>query len=235
MRPILTALLLTLALTLTSCKTLSGDRSEAPTVNTVTKNYSKSAQETWAAVQTVAKELDLKIDTNQHDALGGTLVASRSNDDEVHIDARSQDAMNTSVSVWAEPGDKSLAQIIHDRIGERLGLNMGARASVGSGSQVEGTYEPKVDACMKAAEQAIGALKLAPPRREVHDTWARMDTAHLDSIPVSIRMERTRKDQTFVVFSVGTGASDDNQTLAARLKSEFEKHLNETPRPEAKP
>src|SRR5262245_46913973 len=115
MRPTL-LLLVVPALALASCKAISGDRSESPTINTVTKNYAKPAGETWQAVQTVAKELDLKIDTDQHDALGGTLVAMRSNKDEVHIDARSQDAMNTSVSVWAYPGDRNLAQIIQDKI-----------------------------------------------------------------------------------------------------------------------
>jgi hypothetical protein len=79
---------------------------------------------------------------------------------------------------------------------------------------------------MAAADRALAALKLPAARREVHDTWARLETQHLDSIPVQIRMDRTRKDQTFVVFTVGTGASDDNRTLASRLKSEFERQLN---------
>jgi hypothetical protein len=224
------------ALTLASCKALGGDRSEAPTINTVTKQYSKPADETWRAVQSVAKDLDLKIDTDQHDALGGNLVALRSNKDEVHVDARSQDAMNTTVSIWASPGDRSLAQIIHDRLGDRLGLTVGAsRSNAAAGSQVDGTYDQKLDVCMKAAEKAVADLKMTAPRREIHDTWARVDTNHMDSIPVQIRMERTRKDQTFVVFTVGTGASDDNRTLAGRLKAQFEQSLDTERHPQGQP
>lgn len=217
---------------LTSCKTFSGGPDAATTVNTVTRTYSKPADETWRSIMTVVKELDLRIDSDQHDALGGTLVATRSNKDEVHIEARSADAMNTVVAVSVEPGDKNLATIIQDRISERMGLTMGvSKASQAAGSQADGTYDQKLDLCIAAAEKAFAALKLPGARRELHDTWARVDTAHLDSIPVQIRMERTRKDQTFVVFTVGTGASDDNRTLAARLKTEFERHLtNNEPR-----
>lgn len=224
MRPTL-MLLLVPALALASCKAITGEQSTAPTVNTVTKSYTKSADETWRAVQSVARDLDLKIDTDQHDALGGNLVALRSNKDEVHVDARSQDAMNTTVSVWASPGDRNLAQIIHDRISDRLGLSVGMRPAAAAGSQVDGTYDQKLDACMRAAEKAVNDLKLGAPRREVHDTWARVDSSQLDTIPVQIRMERTKKDQTFVVFTVGTGASDDNRTLAAKLKTQFEQAL----------
>jgi hypothetical protein len=217
-----------LGLAMTSCK--NGPESGV-TLNSVSRNYSKSAEETWRAVQTVAKELDLRIDDDRHDALGGKLVALRSNKDEVLIEARSLDAQNTTVSVSVEPGDRNLAQMVQDRIQDRLGLNVGVnRTTFASGSQVDGTYDQKLEACITAAEKAIGAMKLAAPRRETHDTWARVDSQHLDSIPVQIRMDRTRKDQTFVAFTVGTGASDDNRTLALRLKAEFERHLNQEDR-----
>jgi hypothetical protein len=227
MRALAPALIL-LASALSSCSVFKGrDTEQAAAINTVTKTYSKPAEETWRAVLSVTKELDLRVDKDEHDALGGCLIAMRSNKDEVHVDARSVDAQNTIVSVMVEPGDKNLAQIIQDRVSDRLGLNVGAvRASLGAGSQVDGTYDQKLDVCLGAAEKAVAALRLAAPRREVHDTWARLDTAHLDSIPVQIRMDRTKKDQTFVVFTVGTGASDDNRTLAMRLKSEFERQLN---------
>ncbi|HVR84232.1 MAG TPA: hypothetical protein VMU54_07975 [Planctomycetota bacterium] len=223
----LAAVLILLASTLASCSTFGGRDSEnAAAIHTVTKTYSKPADETWRAVLSVAKELDLRVETDQHDALGGMMIAKRSNKDEVHVDARSVDAQNTTVSVLVEPGDKNLAQIIQDRVSDRLGLSVGAaRASLAAGSQVDGTYDQKLDACLGAAERAIAALRLAAPRRELHDTWARLETAQLDSIPIQIRLDRTRRDQTFVVFTVGTGASDDNRTLALRLKAEFERQL----------
>src|SRR5437868_10279940 len=183
MRPLAPAVIL-LASTLASCGVFNPRDEQADRLHTVTKTYSKPADETWRAIESIAKDLDLKVDTNQHDALGGTMIARRSTKDEIHVDARAVDAQNTIISVNVDPGDKNLAQIIHDRISDRLGLNAGAtRANMAAGSQVDGTYDQKLDVCMGAADRALAGLKLPPARREVHDTWARLDTQHLDSIP----------------------------------------------------
>lgn len=210
---------------LASCKAFGGSGDENVTVNTVVRAYNKPADETWRAVEGVMKEMDLAVDKNNHDALGGNLVAERPNKAEIHVEARSQDTENTQVSVWVDPGDRAMAQIIQERIGDKLGLNA-PRAARAAGAQVEGTYDRKLDVCLAAAEEAIREMKLSPPRREMHDTWARLDTQHLDSIPVQFRMERTRKDQTLVVFIAGTASTDDNRTLAMKLKTEFERRLS---------
>lgn len=212
---------------LASCKALGGQNDDAMAVNTVVKTYGKSADETWRAVQTALKEMDLRVESDSHDALGGTLVAARGTKDEIHVEARSQDAENTRLSVWVDPGDRSMAQIIQERVAERLGVTTGMpRSTQASGAQVEGTYDKKLDVCVSAAEAVMRDLKLPAPRREMHDTWARVDSQYLDSIPVQIRMERTRKDQTLVVFLAGTSASEDNRSAATKLKTEFEKHLS---------
>src|SRR6185295_5506011 len=165
---------------LASCKALGGSGDESVAVNTVVRAYSKPADETWRAVEGVIKEMDLAIDKNTHDALGGNLVARRPNKDEIHVEARSQDAENTQLSGWVDPGDRSMAQIIQERVGDKLGMNAGvSRMNRSAGSQVEGTYDRKLDVCLAAAEEAIRELKLSPPRREMHDTWARLDTQHL--------------------------------------------------------
>jgi len=230
----LTPALILLASTLASCGVFNSRDEQADRIHTVTKTYSRPTDETWRVIESITKELDLKVETNEHDALGGTMLAKRSTKDEIHVEARAVDSQNTTVSVNVDPGDKNLAQIIHDRISDKLGLNLGAtRASMAAGSQVDGTYDQKLDVCMAAADRALTALKLPAARREVHDTWARLDIQHLDSIPVQIRMDRTKKDQTFVVFTVGTGASDDNRTLASRLKAEFDRQLS--PEAGAKP
>ncbi|HZE96757.1 MAG TPA: hypothetical protein VE981_07010 [Planctomycetota bacterium] len=48
-------------------------------------------------------------------------------------------------------------------------------------------------------------------------------------------MDRTTRDQTQGVFVVGTTVADDNRTLALKLKSEFERHLNPDRRTDEKP
>src|SRR5580765_8557082 len=98
MRALIPALIL-----LSSCSLFDGRDPHAAAVNTVTKSYPRPADETWRAVEAVSKEMDLWIDTNQHDALGGTMVAMRSNKDEVRVEARSADSQNTTVSIMVEP------------------------------------------------------------------------------------------------------------------------------------
>jgi len=72
--------------------------------------------------------------------------------------------------------------------------------------------------------------------REKHDIWTAYRSRHLDTIPVSVRMERTHQDTTKVAFSVGTSEGDDNRVLAERLKKEFEAALGGgQPQPQRQP
>jgi hypothetical protein len=172
------------------------------------------------------KDLDLRVENDQHDALGGQMTAQRANKDSVVIEARSVDPATLQVSVAVDPGDRSMAQIVQDKIADRLGARTGVtRTGFDTGSRVEGTYDQKLDACVAAARKAAEVLKLTNPQEEIHDTWAKVESRQTDAIPMTVRMERTPKDQTHVVFTAGTGPADDNRVLAARLKAEFERHL----------
>jgi hypothetical protein len=196
-------------------------------VNTVSRSYGRPMSEVWPAVLGSIKDLDLRVEEDQHDALGGELTAHRANRDEVKVRARAKDGPSMEVSVAVEPGDRVMAQMIQDRIAEKLGAGGGAaKTGFVSGSRVEGVYDYKLENCLVAGKRAMVALKIEGAREERHDTWAKLEARQADAFPVQIRMERTARDQTRVEFTAGTGPADDNRALAQRLKTEFERHVH---------
>ncbi len=221
-------LLQLLALPLAACRSFGGGEDEAMTVNTVNRTYDKAPEEVWKAVESTLKDLELRVEKNQVDALGGVIRAERANRDRIYIEARSVDASQTQLSVAVGPGDRTMAQIIQDRVASKLGTPAGVvRSAFAAGSRLQATYDHRLDECTNAAQRAMESLKITGIRAETHDTWSRVDGRYADAIPARIGTERTPKDQTQVTFTAGTSASDDNHVLASRLKAEFERFLKQ--------
>ena len=220
-------------LALSSCKALGGgDSAQAITINTVSRTYTKSMNELWPAILTALKDLDLRVAEDQHDALGGRLMAQRANKDSVIIDARSVDPRTLHVSVGVNPGDRNMAQIVQDRIAEALAADtrnegFGRSAAPAAGPRVEGSYPQPVEACLAAARRTAEGLKLTQLQEDVRDGNARIDARHPQHGPVSFRMTRGAQNQTQVAFEAGSGggAAEDGRSFAERLKSEFERNL----------
>jgi hypothetical protein len=209
---------------LSSCKN-RGFRDDQGQSNTAGRMYAMDVERVWQSLQSVVKDLDLKTDKADHDALGGQMTVRRATGEPIYLRVRSVNPGTTAVDV-AVDGDHNLAQLIQDRIGEKLGMNQPG-AGVSSGSMAEGTYDNPLDECAAAAERALKALNLPVEGREKHDVWIGLRSKHLDTIPVGVKLQRTPKDQTQVAFTVGTSPGDDNQVLAARLKKEFEAALGQ--------
>lgn len=88
--------------------------------NMVERKYRKPAPEVWEAVTRAIRELDLTIQTNKHDALGGEMTARRATGEQIKVTAKSLDAETTQVKVTVGEGDPDLAAIVQQRIGERV-------------------------------------------------------------------------------------------------------------------
>lgn len=203
---------------------LDGNGHEAATLHAVERSYTRPAEEVWRAVVSATQELGLKVSRDNHDALGGELEARRATGDQVEIEARSTDMNTCRLVVYVKPGDRNMAEMIQDHIATKLGMGPVGKGS-SAGNTVEGTYDAPLDVCVTAARKAADTLKIPMTRREVHDTWALLECRQTDAIPVDMRLERTRKDQTRVIFGAGSGKSDDMLNLARRLKAEFERSL----------
>ncbi|HEX7901256.1 MAG TPA: DUF3568 family protein [Planctomycetota bacterium] len=207
---------------LVSCKS-SGFKDDPQAANMSGRTYATDVERVWQSLQTSMKELDLDVEKADHDALGGQMTMRRATGEEVFVRVRSVNPSSTTVDIAA--GDRNMAQMIQDKVAEKLGADRPGAPGMAAGSSVQGTYENPLPECAAAAERALKAFNLPVDARENHDVWIAIRSKHLDAIPVSVKLMRTPKDQTDVTFTVGTSPSDDNTLLANRLKKEFEAAL----------
>lgn len=89
-------------------------------LNTVEKTYTRPSRELVDVVKTALQSFELTVESDRHDDLGGEIVALRADGNKVtaKITARTQD--ETEVSIRVAPGNKNLAEMIHERIGDKL-------------------------------------------------------------------------------------------------------------------
>jgi hypothetical protein len=210
---------------LVSCKT-SGFKDDPQAASTVGRTYATDVGRAWQALETTVKEFDLDVDKSDHDALGGQMTIRRATGDTVYARVRSVNSNSTIVDIAPASGDRNMAQMIQDKVAEKLGADQPGAPGMAAGSAAQGTYDNPLQECAAAAERALKVFNLPVEARENHDVWIAIRSKHLDTIPVNIKLMRTPKDQTDATFTVGTSPSDDNGLLANRLKKEFETALS---------
>src|SRR6185436_14560048 len=188
--------------------------------NTVDRQYAKNTPDTWAAAHSTMKSFGLTIDSDRHDTMGGELKAHRASGDKVLVRVQSLDEKTTDVSVRVEPGIRNLAEMIHERMADKLGIKE-AKAVLFGGNTCEGTYPTSLENCVKAAEDAARRLNLTVTNKEIKDGAAIVDAREANSNPVQFNMKRTG-DHTKVTFIAGREKTDVTRDLANRMKAEFE-------------
>ncbi len=192
-------------------------------MNTVDREYARPVGKTWSASVDSAKDAGLDVLSAKGDALGGTVVALRSNGDEVRIVVTPVSDTHSRVSVRVGPGDLPLARLLHEQIAHAVGLGE-AKGGLFGGHQLEARYEADLNACSLAARRTMQALRLEIVREETHAPWSSVSARTDDSTPVRIKCE-VDGPKTKVSFAAGESKTDDTKALARRLKEEFEKTL----------
>jgi hypothetical protein len=134
---------------------------------------------------------------------------------------KSLDEKNTHVSVRVEPGDRDLANMMHERIAGNLGMGAATSGWFG-GSSLDATYPSDLPSCMVSVRRTIAALTQNSKDEENHATWSQIDGRLKDSTSVRIKMEKIEDTKTRVYFIVGTAKSDDHKAFAQKMKDEFE-------------
>jgi hypothetical protein len=190
-------------------------------VNTVDREFAMSADDVWQASFDAAESMGLAISRNARDKFGGELVASRANGDKVQIEVSSLDERRSTVSVRVEPGDRTLATLLQERIADKLGLAE-AKAALLGGNILEATYTTDLSVAMLSARRAFRALDVTLIRDETHAAWASFDGRWKDSTPVRIRIDQVEQCRMRVSFVWGTARNGDNRDFVRRLKDEFE-------------
>lgn len=90
-------------------------------LNAVERAYDRPAGGLLDVALASLKSYDLKLETDKHDDLGGELVALRADGHKVTVKITSVDKDHSTVSVRVAPGNRDLAEMIHQRIAEKLG------------------------------------------------------------------------------------------------------------------
>jgi hypothetical protein len=190
--------------------------------NTVDREYSKPAPEACKAALQSAESADFKVLSDKHDQLGGELVVSRGDGKEVRILVKSLDEKSSRVSVRVEPGDRDLANLMHERIAGNLGMGTATAGWWFGGNSLDATYPTDLASCMTSARRTIVSLAQNSKDEVTHATWCQIDGRLKDSTPVRIKMERLEDKKTGVRFIVGNTKSEDNKAFAQKMKDEFE-------------
>jgi hypothetical protein len=192
----------------------------------IERQYGKPADTVWDATMSAMKSLDLKIDVDRHDDLGGEIIARRADGRRVTANLASVDKTTTKVAIKADRTSAEAAAQIHERIAEKLGMGE-AKAAIFGGNTLDGAYSADFGGALAAADRACKVLGFVVTGREAHDTWAQLDARTGDSTPLRFRLDHRddRGTPTGVKFIAGRGKTDDSKSLAARMKSEFERQL----------
>jgi hypothetical protein len=225
-----TAALYVAIVALAACSTK--EPSDSPTskndlgtgANTVSRKYAKPAADVWDAAASAAKSYDFTIDSDRHDKMGGELVARRANGDRVDIKVRSLDAQTSEAAVRVEPGNRNMANLIHEKIAEKVGMGT-SKAGVFGDYSIDGTYTADLQRCTTAAEAACKKVDLEVTNKELREKSAVVDARESNSNPVRIQMSRSSDSQTKVTFSARDSNGSDPRALTSRLKAEFDRQI----------
>jgi hypothetical protein len=88
-------------------------------MNAIERAYARSAAEMVDATRTALQSFDLTLESDTHDAMGGEIVARRADGHKVTAKITSRDDDHSDVSVRVAPGNRNLAEMVHDRIAQK--------------------------------------------------------------------------------------------------------------------
>jgi len=190
----------------------------------VERDYAKSAADVWHAALGAMEALELDVDDDRHDKLGGRLVGRRTSGDRLTVDVVGLGERRTRVVAQVDSGNGSFATMVHDRITERLGLSK-AKASHFGGNSAAGRYSCTLSQAASAAQQVVRRLGLELLSIDVREQAATVDARDDASIPIRFLFSRVDQETIKAQFTVGTTPGAAAKSTAKRLKSEFERDL----------
>ena len=89
-------------------------------LNTVDREHARPPGDLVDAALRALPALELKVESEKRDALGGEIVARRATGDKVSVAVKGAAPGSCRVSVRVDPGDRNLANLVHDRIAREL-------------------------------------------------------------------------------------------------------------------
>lgn len=178
----------------------------------------EKALELWSVVVDTLKDNGFEITHEDHDGLGGEVVAERYGG-RVIAQVRQVDERHCSLAVRVEPPDRTVTLKIQETFARALGRGE-AREGFRGGAAEGLTVPLPLDSAIEAAEEALRALRIGVVDRRRGRDEAVLDGRRGDSVPVRIRL-RTDDGKTDATFVAGTETDDETEALARRMREEF--------------
>jgi hypothetical protein len=193
-------------------------------LNTVERKYAKTAADTFGAAVSALKAYDLTVDRDRSDEMGGEVVGRRADGRKVTVKVDALDKNSSRATVRVEPGDANLAQMIHEKMADELGMGTAKSALFGRNT-LDGYYDVGLQGALDAAERTAKKLGWTVVHKEVKDDVATLDARVEDSTPVSFKAEKVddKRGKTKVTFVAGRGKTDMSKTLLSRMHDEFDR------------
>lgn len=205
-----------------ACKSESGvfsERDFGTGANTVERTYALPADKVFDASLDAVKAMDLRVVEDRRDALGGRIVGERADGRKVIVSLRSPRENTTSVDVRVEPGDRPMAERVHESIADKAGLGKVSTGLFGDAS-AKATYDADVERAVQAAERAARALDLTAVRTDRDGETVTVDAREAaTSRPVRFAVEKD--DAKVNVHFI----ADSGKDMAERMRAAFEKEL----------
>jgi len=210
--------------------------------NSASRRFNRPAPEVLSSVTAALASLDLRIEEDRHDALGGDLIAVRATKEPVKVNVKSIDDTSSQVTVSVGTGDRNLADIILTQVAKNLGTGT-AKTSFYGGSRWEQVYESSLARCIVAAERACETLGFSVTNRDIHenvaDLMARRGSSsillHFEAVPAGAAPGQTpqppagagvpsdHRGQVKVSFVAGTMRTEENEEILQRVRNEFDR------------
>lgn len=190
-------------------------------LNTVERKYPRPVPDAHKAAVAALQAIELRIESEKVDALGGEIVARRITSDKVVATLKSVDAAMTSVSVRVGPGDRNMANLIQEKIALSLGLGDFAAG----GESFRELYSADLTACTAAAEKAFKAVRMEIVGRANGEDWLEIRARGEDAMPAMFRLKKEGGGKTEVTLWCGIAKGPEIHQRCEQLKSEFEKGL----------
>ena len=207
-------------------KSPSGTSDWGTGLNTVERKYNKTASDTYDAAVAAVKSFDLTVDRQRHDEMGGEVVGHRADGKKVMVKVDAVDRNNSTASVRVEPGDARLAQMVHEKMADKLGMGT-AKAAFFGGNSEDFPYDADLKDAVAAAERTADSLGWILVGKEIKDTWGQVDARTEDSTPVRIKIEKVndREHPLKTTFIAGHGKTEASKPLITKMHDEFDRQI----------
>jgi hypothetical protein len=204
----------------------AADRESVTGVLAEEQRYSAPVAEVMKAAVAALGSDDFRIERRRRDDCGGKIVARREDGHRVTVTIHAPERSVAEVSVYVEPADRELVELLHARIGGKLSLKK-AKADLFGESSLEVTYEIDLETGLAAAERTCRALALEVTLKRQEQDRARLEARDDDSRLLRFALRRTAAApaEIEVVLSTETRPGGGEMEFLRKVRRELERHL----------